>query len=98
MARPVVAVMDSMDQKDDVFGELLRDKGYKENDIKIISQDDEEAKHYTRYFEQGNFVVTVDVEKDIGQKHKTDPGENLRKADPLARQEHPPHHHMKRGL
>ncbi|TMW71084.1 hypothetical protein [Alteribacter natronophilus] len=98
MARPVVAVMDSMDQKEEVFAELLRDKGYKEDDIRIISQDDEEAKHYTRFFEQGDYVVTVDVEKDIGKKHKTDPEANFRNPDPLARQEHPPHHHMKRGL
>ncbi|WP_026691263.1 hypothetical protein [Alteribacter aurantiacus] len=96
MARPVVAVMDSMDQKDDVFEELLNDKGYSEKDISIISRDDEEAKHYTRFFEQGNFVVTVEVEKDIGQAHKKDPQERMN-AEPLM-PTHQPHHHMKRGL
>ncbi|MBM7094894.1 hypothetical protein JSY36_03910 [Bacillus sp. H-16] len=96
MARPVVAVMNSMDQKDDVFNELINDKGYSENDITIISKEDEEAKHYTRYFEQGDFVVTVEVEKDIGKPHKRDPEERM-KADPLI-QTHQPHHHMKRGL
>ncbi|WP_096438849.1 hypothetical protein [Alteribacter populi] len=98
MARTVVAVMDSLGQREEVFGELLRDKGYSESDIHVISKDDEEADRYARYFEQGNYVVTVDVEKDLGKKHKQDPEHFAKKHESIADQGHYPHHHMKRGM
>ncbi|WP_280770388.1 hypothetical protein [Salipaludibacillus daqingensis] len=96
MDKQVVAVMHSLEQKQGVLREL-EIKGVKEEDVQILHREDEEAEQYQKYFKQGDYVVIVEVEKDIGHipveqeetvnEHRTPKGHH-----------HQPHHQMKHGL
>ncbi|UCZ53776.1 hypothetical protein LGQ02_03030 [Bacillus shivajii] len=96
MERKVVAVMDTLQQKEDVFQEL-KERGYEEEDIKIIGRDNEDAKLYERFFEQGHYVVTVDIDyvyDDENSKYDN----TLREPKTPKDHHHFPHHQMRRGM
>lgn len=96
MDKQVVAILQSLEQKKGVMREL-EIKGIKKNNIDIIHRDDEAASLYTRHFEKGDYVVVVEVQKEIGHipveeeetlsEHRTPKGHH-----------HQPHHQMKQGL
>ncbi|NJP39396.1 hypothetical protein [Alkalicoccus luteus] len=96
MEKQIVAVMKSLDQKDAVIRELEL-KGVEQDQIQFIHKDDEEARHFEKEFQQGNYVVLVEVEKEIGRipveeeetldEHRTPKGHH-----------HMPHHQMKQGF
>ncbi|ADH98207.1 hypothetical protein [Salisediminibacterium selenitireducens] len=96
MDKQVVAVMHSLDQKEGVMREL-EIKGVKEEAVQIIHRDDDEASEYRKFFEQGDYVVLVEVDKELGKipveqedtlsEHRTPKGHH-----------HQPHHQMKQGM
>ncbi|CAM3915166.1 hypothetical protein [Alkalicoccus chagannorensis] len=96
MDKQVVAVLQSMKQKEGVLREL-EVKGVEEDQIQIIHRDDEDASEYTPFFKQGDYIVVIEVEKEIGRipveeedtldEHRTPKGHH-----------HMPHHQIKQGL
>ncbi|WP_096186993.1 hypothetical protein [Evansella halocellulosilytica] len=96
MVRKVVAVMDTMQQKKAIFDEI-KSRGYKEEDITIIGQDADDAHLYARFFEQGQYVVTVDMKRDAGNG-KAKYERTLLEPKTPRDHHHFPHHQMRRGL
>ncbi|QKS70397.1 hypothetical protein FLK61_26965 [Paenalkalicoccus suaedae] len=96
MDRQLVAVLETLEQKEAVMREL-EIKGVDKDDVYILSREDEGASAYDEHFEHGNFVVLVEVEREIGRipvedvdtidQHRTPKGHH-----------HMPHHQMKQGL
>ncbi|PRO66265.1 hypothetical protein [Alkalicoccus urumqiensis] len=96
MDRQVVAVLQSKAQQKQVLREL-EIKDIPEDRIQIIGKEDEDASSFEPYFEQGDWVVVAEVEKEIGripvedidstEEHRTPKGHH-----------HMPHHQMKQGL
>ena len=96
MDKQVVAVLHSLDQKEGVMRELDI-KGVKEEDVEVIHKDEEAAASYKGFFEQGDYVVLVEVDKELGKipveqedtlsEHRTPKGHH-----------HQPHHQMKQGM
>ncbi|SES00860.1 hypothetical protein [Salipaludibacillus aurantiacus] len=96
MDKQVVAIMKSLDQKEAVLREL-EIKGVKEEDIQIIHRDDEDAKFFTKHFKQGDYLVIVESEKDIGHI-PVEQEETLSQQRTPKGHHHHPHHQMKQGL
>ncbi|PYZ92218.1 hypothetical protein CR194_15370 [Salipaludibacillus keqinensis] len=96
MDKQVVAIMHSLDQKEGVLREL-EIKGVDEENVQIIHRDDEDAKLYSKHFEQGDYVVIVEVEKDIGHI-PVDKEETVNQQRTPKDHHHQPHHQMKQGL
>ena len=96
MDKQVVAVMHSIEQKQGVLREL-EIKGVEEKDVQIIYREDEDAELYSKHFEQGDYVVLVEIEKDIGHIPVEDEGTS--KVQKTTKDHHHlPHHQMKQGL
>ncbi|WP_147803181.1 hypothetical protein [Alkalicoccus halolimnae] len=96
MNKQVVAVLQSLKHKDGVLRELEL-KGFSKEDIEILHKEEEGASEYSGFFKQGDYVVIVDSQKEIGHipveeedtldEHRTPKGHH-----------HHPHHQMKQGL
>ncbi|PTL39183.1 hypothetical protein [Alkalicoccus saliphilus] len=96
MNKQVVAVLKDPDKKDGVYRELEL-KGVSRENIELIHKEDKEASPFSGYFEQGDYVVVVESDKEIGHipvededlidEHRTPKGHH-----------HMPHHQMKQGL
>lgn len=96
MDKQVVAVLQKLEKKDSVYRELEL-KGVSRENIELIHKDDKEASEFSGFFKQGDYVVVVESEKEIGRipveeedlidQHRTPKGHH-----------HMPHHQMKEGL
>lgn len=96
MDKQVVAVLHSLDQKEGVYREL-EIKGVKEDDIQLIHKDDEEAPEYKGHFDNGDYIVLVEVDKELG-KIPVEQEDTLSEHRTPKGHYHQPHHQMKQGM
>lgn len=96
MDKQVVAVLQSIKQKEGVLRELELKNVDREN-VKVIHKDEDNAPDYRSFFEQGDYVVVVEVEREIGRIPVEEEDTQKQKRTPKGHH-HKPHHQMREGL
>ena len=67
MERKVIAILQSLDEKDEYIEKLKRMEGINEDDVKIISKKDSEADLYPLYFKRGDYLLTVESNENLAK-------------------------------
>ncbi|UTR08799.1 hypothetical protein MM300_12715 [Evansella sp. LMS18] len=67
MERKVIAVLDSLDEKDEYIKKLQEMDGVSEDDLEVISKKDPESDMYHAYFKRGDYVLTVQADHDLAE-------------------------------
>ncbi|SDO55656.1 hypothetical protein [Alkalicoccus daliensis] len=96
MDKQVVAVLQSLEQKEGVIRELEL-KNVAREDVEVIHREDEGAPDYQSFFKQGDYVVVVESENEIGRIPVEQEDTQNDRRTPKGHH-HKPHHQMKEGF
>ncbi|MBU9723498.1 MULTISPECIES: hypothetical protein [Bacillaceae] len=98
MEGKVIAVFNDFDEKQGIL-EDLKKNGYKDEDLAIVHESEEEAQFFNYYFGEGDYVVVELENSRHAGMDKADGRKKLRNLNWAPENHHHfPHHQMKQGM